>query len=184
MPDSPQSVSHQPTPDEQLWEAFVAGDRTALEALIERHRDGLYWYLVLSMGDQQAAAQQLLRVWELAVQYRGPLTGFDSFKGWIYAVATQNAVPATQHDVMGLTDLLDDVRRARVASPGSDVFYGIRDMLRPVRQPLLLVSLAGLTLEEAAKACNFTVERVERSVAEACRQLSKLLSGGKRSDEV
>lgn len=160
--------------DEGLWHAFVGGDDEAVERLAERYRDDLYWYLFLSTGDQQAAAQHLLRVWELVAKYRRPLEGFDSFRHWVYAVATQNAVPATRPDTVGLGDLLDELKRSREVSQQAGVFYALRDLLRPVRQPFLLVAVAGLTIEQAARACNFREERIIKSIDQAIAQLAPL----------
>jgi len=159
--------------DEDLWDEFVSGDAGAAEVLAERYGDELYWYLFLSMGDQQRAAQGLLRTWELACDFRRSFEPFESFRSWIYAVATQNSVPATQSDMTGLVDLLDDVRRKPVLPRRGDVFFGIRDMLRWVRQPFLLVTVAGLTVRQTAWACNFTEDKVLRALAEGCRQLGR-----------
>jgi DNA-directed RNA polymerase specialized sigma24 family protein len=183
MSDSDHSVPTLEPSDEELWTAFVGGDDDAVETLVERHGKGLYWYLVLSTGDQQAAAQHLLRTWELAAGYRRPFAGFRSFRAWIYAVATQNAVPATQPDVIGLADLLDDVRRSPELPGRGELFFAIRDLLRWTRQPFLLVSVVGLGIDEAARACGFTEERAVRAIDQALRQLSRLASVAGRKAE-
>lgn len=159
--------------DEQLWRAFVEGEDAALTALLERYREELYWYLLLSTGKQETAAQYLRNVWALLAGYRRPFEGFDCFKSWLYAAATQNAVPATHPEPFGLTDLLDDIKRGTQQSERAALFFCIRDMTRAVRQPFLLVTVAGLSVGEAAKACNFTVDRTLDSIEKAYRRLAR-----------
>ena len=170
--------------DEQLWGAFVRADDSALETLVDRYSSGLYWYLLLSTGNQQAAAQQAVSIWELVACYRRPFEGFGSFKSWLYAVATQNAVPAARREDLGLSGLLDDMRRSAQVSGKARTFFGIRDMVRSIRQPFLLVAVAGLTVEDAAKACNFSEERTVRSIEMACRQLGRARLSGGGGDEL
>jgi DNA-directed RNA polymerase specialized sigma24 family protein len=154
-------------PDERLWEAFVGGDDQALSILERRHRVDLFWYLLLSTGKQDAAARALRSVWTLLAGFRAPYEGFGSFRAWLYAVATQNAVPATHPDTFGLTDLIDDLKRGKQSTGRSRLFFEVIDMARAERQPFLLVTFAGLTVEEAARACNFTVERTWRCLEKA-----------------
>ncbi len=161
------------TTDEELWQAFVRGDDTALEKLAERYRDELFWYLLLSTGKQETAAQCVRNVWALLAAYRLPVEGFDSFRSWIYAVTTQNAVPAAHPEPFGLTELVDDMKRGKVKSRRARLFFCIRDMKRAVRQPFLLVTAAGLSLEDAARACNFTVARTVHGIEQACRHLTR-----------
>ncbi len=159
--------------DEELWAAFVRGDDSALEALVRRHSDALYWYLLLSTGNQDSAVQCLRDVWALLVAWRRPFEGFAGFKAWLYAVATQNSVPATHPEPLGLTDLIDDMKRGPQTSRRSKLFFAIKDLSRFVRQPFLLVTVGRLTVEEAAAACNFTVDRTLSCVQKAFRWLAR-----------
>ncbi len=172
--------------DEELWERFVAGRDAAIEVLVSRYRDELCWYLLLSMGRQDAAATCLRDVWALLAAYRRPFDGFGSFKSWLYAAVTQHCVPATHPDVLGLTILLDDLGRVGRRSRRARLFYSITDMKRSIRQPFLLVTVAGLSPAEAARACNFTIERTWRSVEMAYRRLARtgLFNRERAADEV
>lgn len=159
--------------DEQLWQRFVSGDDDALGVLESRYRLELYWYLLLSTGKQDAAARALRSAWTLLAAFREPLSGFGSFRIWLYAVATQNSVPATHPEPFGLTELVDDLKRGEKTSERGRLFYRIVDMARAARQPFLLVTLAGLSVDEAASACNFTVERTWRSLEQAYRSAAR-----------
>jgi DNA-directed RNA polymerase specialized sigma24 family protein len=159
--------------DEELWAAYVGGDDAALEPLVDRHCGALFWYLLLSTGRQKPAAQHAFSTWDLVARWRRPHDGFESFKGWLYAVATQNAVPAGHPEGMGLTELMEDVSRSEPTGRWGETFFRIADMHRHVRQPFLLVTVAGLSIVEAARACNFSEEMTARCVETAYRRLAR-----------
>ncbi|NLW51649.1 MAG: hypothetical protein GXY85_12530 [Candidatus Brocadiaceae bacterium] len=160
--------------DEQLWAAFVAGQDEALPALERRYRRELYWYLLLSTGKQDAAARALRSTWALLAGWRGAFAGFGSFRTWLYAVATQNTTPATRPETFGLTDLLDDLKRTERTTERARLFFRVVDIDRALRQPFLLATLAGLSVEDAALVCNFSVERTRHCLARAYRTMARL----------
>ncbi len=186
MTDSPIPDRLSALTDEELWSAFVYGQDAAVTALAERYEAELNWYLVLSAGKQDKAARHQRDVWAFLAAYRRPFEGFASFCSWLYAAATQNAVPATHPEMFGLGDLLDDIKRGEAEGRRAKLFFTIADMTKAVRQPFLLVTMAGLPVEEAAKACNFTVEKTLWSVESAYRQLERsgLFDDGGGGDEV
>ena len=159
-------------PDEALWQAHVAGLDAAFSEVRRRYQDKLLRYLVLSLGDVHAAAQQLGRVLRAASDYREPLHGFDSLKGWLFAVATQGATPANAGHEEGFLDFLSEFRQGEPHSRQERILRALRDLRREHRQPFLLVTVAGLSLPEAAKACRFTVERTRGALARAYQQLA------------
>jgi DNA-directed RNA polymerase specialized sigma24 family protein len=141
---------------------------------------------LLSTGRQHPAAQHLFRTWDLVARWRRPYTGFDSFRGWLYAVATQTAVPAGHPEGLGLTELMDDIARGQPVGRSAEVVFRIADMRRHVRQPFLLVTVAGLSIADAAKACNFTEPNTVRRVEAAYRRLAgaRLFNPPRAPDEV
>jgi len=182
--------------DEELWAAFIAGKSpaagsfaaadssaggqglaaaasdAALNALMGRYSRALYWYLLLSTGKQDVAAQCTRDTWALLSAYRRPFRGFASFKGWLYAVATQNWVPATHPAPFGFAELLDDLKRPAHASRRPKLFFLIAELTPAERQPFLLVTVAGLPVPEAARACRFDVERTWKCLARAYARLA------------
>ena len=159
--------------DEDLWQRFVDGEDEAVRALAARYEREMFWYLLLSTGKQDDAARSCRGIWALLTAWRSSFEGFSSFRSWLYAVVTQNAVPATHPEAFGLSDLIDDLKRGEPGSRRARIFYALVDMSRSVRQPLLLTAFAGLTVEEAAKACNFTVARTRRCLVKACARLGR-----------
>ncbi|MHC5033919.1 MAG: hypothetical protein ACYTFZ_02635 [Planctomycetota bacterium] len=173
MADHDSSGSLKALPDEQLWGGFVGGEDGALDILVGRYREELHWYLVLSTGRQDVAARSFQAVWSLLASYRCPFEEFASFRSWLYAAATQNAAPPTHPERFGLADFVDDLRRVEPKERRGKLFFAIRDLKQALRQPLLLVTLAGLSVPEAAKACNFTVERTWRCLEKAYQGLAQ-----------
>ena len=173
MADPQPTETVPPRSDEDLWRAYVEGEDAALDGLIRRHTEDLFWYLFLSTGQQQTAGRHLMRTWDLVASYRGEFDGFDSFKSWLYAVATQNAVPANHPEDMGLTELVNEMTRGGPIDRRAEIFFRIGDLRRHLRQPFLLVTVAGLNIAEAAKACNFTRERTLKFLEKAYRRLSR-----------
>jgi DNA-directed RNA polymerase specialized sigma24 family protein len=202
--------------DEELWRAFVAGTSAAagspgaagnsaaadsgatgkgvavrpsdaaLDVLIGRYRRPLFWYLLLSTGKQDSAAQYTRNTWALLAAYRRPFQGFESFKGWLYAVATQNWVPATHPATFGFAELLDDLKRTEETSRRAKFFFLITELAPAERQPFLLVTVAGLTVPEAAKACRFDEERAWECLARAYGRLARaeLFKRAEAADEL
>jgi hypothetical protein len=141
---------------------------------------------LLSTGRQHPAAQHLFRTWDAVARWRRPHAGFDSFKGWLYAVATQTAVPAGHPEDLGLTELMDDISRGQPIGRSAEAVFRIAEMRRHLRQPFLLVTVAGLSIAEGAKACNFSEPDTARRVEAAYRRMAgtRLFSSAKAPDEV
>ena len=159
MDDARQRADAEPG-DDALWDGYCAGDADALRALVRRHKDELYWYLLLSTGRPDEAARHSIQTWVLVARCARAVEGFSSFRGWLYAVATQN-------------DLVAEVRRGRPGSERGRIMTRLIEMHRRLRQPLLLVTLAALGVEEAARVCNYTAERTVRALDRACRVLGR-----------
>ena len=164
--------------DEALWAAFVGGDDGALRELAGRYAHELYWYLLLSTGKPRKAGECTEGAFRQIAAYRKEFEGFSCFRAWLYAVATQSAVPATRRDEFGFQDLIDDLSRLRSDTVRSRNFFGIVDLPRGMRQPFVLVTVVGLPVEDAACVCRMTRERTMKCIAKAYRVLSRNRSFG------
>ena len=159
-------------PDEALWQAYVDGADEAFAQVRRRYQQDLFRYLVLSLSSTALAARELGRVLAGAAAFRRPPQGFDSLKGWLFAIATQGASPAHAGHEEGLLDSMKELARTESGTRHERVLLALRDLRRADRQPFLLVTVAGLSFAEAARACRFSVERTRRAVARAYRQLT------------
>ena len=160
-------------PDDALWRAYVEGDDDAFAEVRRRYQPLLFRYLALSLSDLRQAAQHLGRVLTLVAAWRRPHEGFDSLKGWLLAIATQQVVPTHHREDPGLFDFLSDLRRSEPHDAEARARCALADMRREERQPLLLIVVGGLGLSEAARACRFRPERTARLVERAARELAR-----------
>jgi len=159
--------------DTELWSAYVRGNDAAFSEVCRRYRGELYWYLLLSLASPRRAAQRLAEVMGLAAAYRLPYEGFESLKGWLYAIATQSAVSTKEPEELGFADLFEGTRRRKPRTTTERAVYELADLKRQLRQPLLLVTAGGLSISEAARACNFTEEQAAKCIEKALRALSR-----------
>ena len=160
--------------DEALWLSHAAGGDEAFSEVRRRHEGALFRYLQLSLGDVRAAAETLGQVLRLARAHRRPCEGFDSLRGWLFAVATQAAVPAHVPQQEGLSQMVADLKRPPPRAVEDALRRALADMQREVKQPFLLVMVMGLPLAEAARACRFPVHQAARRVLRACGELARL----------
>ena len=160
--------------DEQLWDAYVGGDDAALEALVDRHNGALFWYLFLSTGRQQPAAQHVFRTWDLVARWRRPYEGFGSFRA--LALRRGDAEQRPGRPSRGTRpDGADGGHAPRRSLPAA----GARCSSASPTCTATCASLScwsaspGLTIAEAARACNFTEQDTARCVETAYRRLAR-----------
>jgi len=159
--------------DEALWQAYVGGDDDAFAEVRRRYEGPLYWYLLLSLSSPRRAAEGLVKVMELAAAWRQPHDGFDSLKGWLYSIATQSVAFRRAGDEFGLSQFFEDLKMQPPRSRREKVIRALADLNRELRQPLLLVAVVGLSISEAARACNYTEQRTIACIERACRLLGR-----------
>ena len=74
--------------DEKLMEVLVAGDRSAFDVLVHRHKARLYSYLLRLMRDptdaEEVAQEAFVRAYVHADKYRN----IAKFTTWLYTIAT------------------------------------------------------------------------------------------------
>jgi len=157
--------------DEALWQAYVKGNEAAFAEVQRRYRDLLFRYLALSLNELRPAIEQLGRLLSKVAACRRPYEGFDSLRGWLLAVATQQVVPAHHREDPGFSEFFSDLRRAQPADKEALVRRALADLRREERQPLLLTAVCGLSVAEAAKACRFTPQRTMALIQRAYREM-------------
>lgn len=73
--------------DEQLMQAYRAGDARAFEALLARHERPVWRFLRRSVGDPTVAEDLLQEVFLRVVKSRDEWKGESKFSTWVYAIA-------------------------------------------------------------------------------------------------
>ncbi len=78
--------------DEDLMLAYAAGDASAFDALYERHRGGVYRYLVRHCGNAAAADEMFQDVWMSVIRVRATYAPSAKFTTWVYRIAHNRVV--------------------------------------------------------------------------------------------
>lgn len=150
-------------PDELLYGRYVAREDAAdLEALLVRHREGLFLFLLGYVGSPEDAEELLMDTFaRLAVDK----PRFDprrpgSFKSWLYAIARNNArmqirrgrvKTAPLHEGIPAGDDLPEV--SLLKDERNRMLYRALETLKSeYRQALTLLYLEGLNHDEIAAA--------------------------------
>lgn len=95
--------------DEMLAFRLQQGDKTAINALAERHYDALLGYLYRLMDADRALAEDVLQETFLRVMRNiGLYTYPRPFKAWLYAIATNLARNHYKSGYVRLTQSIDD----------------------------------------------------------------------------
>jgi RNA polymerase sigma-70 factor (ECF subfamily) len=80
------------TGDEALMLAYGAGDAAAFDALYERHRGGVYRYLVRHCGNAGTADEMFQDVWTSVIRARATYAPSAKFATWLYRIAHNRLV--------------------------------------------------------------------------------------------
>jgi RNA polymerase sigma-70 factor (ECF subfamily) len=73
--------------DEELMLAYAAGDATAFDRLYDRHRGGVYRYLLRHCGNASHADDLFQDVWMNAIRARASYVPSAKFTTWLYRIA-------------------------------------------------------------------------------------------------
>ena len=79
--------------DEALMLAYAAGDAGAFDRLYERHRGGVYRYVLRHVGNAGLADELFQDVWMNAIRARATYAPTAKFSTWIYTIARHRLVP-------------------------------------------------------------------------------------------
>jgi RNA polymerase sigma-70 factor (ECF subfamily) len=78
--------------DETLMLAYAAGDAGAFDRLYERHRGGVYRYVLRHVGNAGLADELFQDVWMNAIRARASYAPTAKFSTWIYTLAHHRLV--------------------------------------------------------------------------------------------
>lgn len=177
-PDDDRVPGAGPTIDDQADRWLVAqvraGDRSAYEELVRRHRDRIY-RIALRMLGSPADADDVAQ--DVVIQLWTALSGFAgtaAFTTWLYRVVVNRCLNHRRsqrpHRELG------DADHPRVAGPERRVLAGeelqaglaaITALPEEQRVPLVLVQLEGLSYREAAAVTKTTEATVRGRLARA-----------------
>lgn len=150
-----------PPSDADLLTRYRGGDPAALTAIFERYEGPVFRYLVGVLKDRHAA-EDVLQETFVAVLRKADAASADTFRGWLFAVAHQQAMllrrkakrlPAAVPDESLLALIGADQDPAAIARTAEDA-AAVRSLLdalpEPHRQVIRLRVYDGLKFREVA----------------------------------
>lgn len=182
-------------PDLPLIEALQAGDDSALNELIDRHREPLhrfiYRYLRNEAATEDVVQETFVRVYFKAAKYAPK----SAVKTWIYAIALNLcrdqfrklarhrgdvSMDAPPRDDMPRTEVADATPLPSTRVADADRFAHLQRAIdrlpEKLREALLLFSVEQRSQQEVAEILGITPKAVETRVYHAKEKLRRLLA--------
>lgn len=150
-----------PATDESLMLRYALGEAAAFAPLYERHKGGLWRYLVHQCGSEVIAAELFQDVWANLVKARASYQPRAKFSTWLYRLAhnrlvdhwrankpvqpldeAAEAVPGAEH--------LTPHARGQQAEQATRIVAALKGLGQEQREAFLLQAEGGLSLEEIA----------------------------------
>ncbi|MFA3790198.1 sigma-70 family RNA polymerase sigma factor [Aliiglaciecola sp. SL4] len=83
--------------DEELLKRFAGGDAASFKLLYERHKGGLYRYLLRQLKDQPLAEDLFQDTWSKVIDNAESFESNAKFSTWLYAMARNRVVDQVRH---------------------------------------------------------------------------------------
>jgi RNA polymerase sigma-70 factor (ECF subfamily) len=181
--------------DAQDMLRLANGDEAALNALMDRHAQKLFHYLVRSLQDADDAADLAQETFVRVYQNRGRYNSRQKFSTWLYAIASnlvrdryrwRSRHPQVSLDNQDEPGQLRETLKASETTPDerlltkerSDAVRQAVDALpEELRQPLILAVYQELPQSEIAEILECSVKAVETRIYRARQQLRVMLAG-------
>jgi RNA polymerase sigma-70 factor (ECF subfamily) len=180
--------------DRQDMARLTAGHDAALSALMARHGERLFHYLLRQLNNETDAAdiaqEAFVRVYQNCARFRPE----QRFSTWLYAIATnlvrdrfrwqkrhpQVSLEATNDAGLSVADALPDLaaspsEQADKSDRAAQVRQAVQLLPEELRTPLILFEYEGLSHAEVGIVLNCSAKAVESKLYRARGQLRKRL---------
>lgn len=169
-------------PDEELVRRFLAGDRPAFSALVERHERRIYNLAYRMLGRPEDAADATQEVFLACWRKLGGFRGASAFTTWLHRVAVnvcydvlrrrgREAPAAEEIDPPPAPDHADD------AAGALDVQRALARVPEEFRTVLVLHDVQGVPYEEIAEILGAPLGTVKSRLHRGRAALGRLLRG-------
>lgn len=168
--------------DESLMLRYAAGEAAAFAPLYERHKGGLWRYVLHQCRDEAVTAEVFQDVWASVVRVRASYQPSAKFSTWLYKLAHNRLVDHWR--AQKPLDSLDEAAEAVAASPhlspearstqaeqGSRIVAALQALAPEQREAFLLQTEGGLSLEEIATTQGVGRETVKSRLRYALAKL-------------
>jgi RNA polymerase sigma-70 factor (ECF subfamily) len=181
-----------PESDETLAARARTGDRAAFDALVRRHKEGLYGFVRRYLGSADEGYDVLQEAFLSAWLALGRYDPARPFLPWLRTIALNKCRDAGRRQTVRrfflhafareiaderTTAHLDAERDAETALDERLAYLdrAIADLPALYKEPLLLTTVSGLTHEEAAAILETTPKAIEMRLARARSRLAAAL---------
>jgi RNA polymerase sigma-70 factor (ECF subfamily) len=169
---------------EMLMARYQQGDFSAATELIERISPQLHRFFIARSGSRAAADDLLQETWLRIHKVRHTYRPSEPALPWFYAIARHVRVDHYRKAIRtfaGERRLEAMAKDAPAAADESDAVNGLAALLAPLpesqREVIEMLKVAGMSLEEVARATSSTVGSVKQKVHRAYKKLRTTMSG-------
>lgn len=176
---------------------LAKGHDAALNALMERHAERLFHYLVRSLQDEADAADLAQETFVRIYQNRAKFDPQQKFSTWLYAIASNlvrdrfrwrsrhrhisldaenGQTDSSLKDTLTAAELRPD-QSAQTEERADTVRKAVAALPEELKQPLILAVYQDLPQVEIAAILNCSVKAVETRIYRARQQLRVALGG-------
>jgi RNA polymerase sigma-70 factor, ECF subfamily len=168
---------------EMLMARYQQGDSAAASALIDRVSPQLYRFFAAQYASRADADDLLQETWLRIHKVRHTYRPGEPALPWFYAIARHIRVDHYRKSIRTFTgeQKLEAMSKPAVTMPGKpDRADNLAALLAPLspeeRDVLEMLKVAGMSLEEVARATSSTVGSVKQKAHRAYKKLRKALS--------
>ncbi len=87
-----QRAEHETQSDEQLLGAYIAGELSAMEALLERYEKPLFNFVLRQLGDRARAEDLLQETFLRLIEHAGSFEGHARLRTWLFRIARNQCI--------------------------------------------------------------------------------------------
>lgn len=140
--------------------AYGRGDAGAFETLYQRHRGGLYRFVLRATKQRPVAEELFQEVWIRVIEARSRYAPQARFTTWLYTIAHNLLVDHWRRKGLTLVELNEELTVASTDNPAKQVeareslarfLQALEALPKAQREAFLLHQEAGLTVAEIAK---------------------------------
>lgn len=175
--------------DTDLLRAHVAGDGTAFELLVTRHRDRLWAVALRTMRHPEEAADALQEAYISAFRRAHTFRGDAAVTTWLHRIVVNACLDRIRRNKVRRADPLpDDPDRAvelsvisetdplEIKERRADVTAALAQINADQRAAIILVDMEGYPVEEAARILGCAVGTIKSRCARGRARLVPLLT--------
>ena len=179
-----------PESDEALMARYRDGDAAAFDVLYDRHRGGLYRFVLRQVTSKALADELYQDVWMKLIDARDRYVPTARFTTWLYRMARnrvidhyrRNAVRVaddgrgdTDPDSVAASTSAEPERKAELDGAMASLAAGVAALPEPQRTAFLLREEGGLGLQDIAEVTGVTPETAKSRLRYALAKLRRAL---------